>query len=120
MGMPLLAYFTFVAAALLILLNLSSYALPDLGSPIETSQLVGLPKTVELRPDPRPLMTAVNFGAREKESDRQLSRSVSAKYTGPPKRRSARLAKLRRTDHKSARREHVGATYSYTIMMSIH
>jgi len=115
MGMPLLTYFTVVGAALLILLNLSSYALPNLGSPIETSQLVGLAKTVELRPDPQPLMSAVNFGAREKESDSQLSRTVSAKYTSSPK-----LAKPRQTERNGTRRGHDVATYSYDMMMSIH
>jgi hypothetical protein len=119
MRMPLLTYFVVVGATLVTLLNLSSYALPDIGSPIETSQLVGLPKSVELPPDPRPLMSATNFGAREKEgTGSQLSSAVYAK--GTPKRQSARLAKPRQTESKGAVRGNRVAAYSYDMMISIH
>ena len=65
MRMPIFTYLVAAGAALLALLILSSYELPDVGSPINTSQLVGLPK-VEPRPELQPLMTTSNFAAEEK------------------------------------------------------
>jgi hypothetical protein len=74
MRMPIVAYFTVMGTTLLLLLNLSGYALPDVGPPIKTSQLVGLPK-IEPRPDTGPpLMSGFNFGARvaQEGSDTKL------------------------------------------------
>lgn len=63
MRMPLLSYFLIVGAALLGLLLWSSDELSISGSPIVTSQLVGLPKSKPQREPSQPLMTTANFGA---------------------------------------------------------
>ena len=120
--MPILTYFAVVGTALLALLMLSSYELPDAGSPIKTSQLVGLPK-VEPRPDdPQPLMTTYNFAAEKESPTTQTSITAYAQETSAPKRHNAHLTKQRRSASKDTRapREHRVAAYSYDIMMSIH
>ena len=61
MRMPILSYFLIVGAALLGLLLWSSAELPSSGSPIQTSQLVGVPKSEPQRDPSQPLMTAANF-----------------------------------------------------------
>ena len=121
MRMPLLAYFVVIGTTLLALLNLSSYALPDVGSPIKTSQLVGVPK-VEPRPDAEPLTSTFNFGAPKENVATQLPNTIYAKDTSSFKKQSAHLAKQRQTESKdkSTSRERRVAVYSYDAMMSIH
>ena len=122
MRMPIFTYLVAAGAALLALLILSSYELPDVGSPINTSQLVGLPK-VEPRPELQPLMTTSNFAAEEKERPAtQTSSTAYAQETFAPKQQNAQLTKQRQsaTKDKSAPREHHVAAYSHEIMMSIH
>jgi hypothetical protein len=128
MRMPLLAYFVFIGTTLLALLNLSSYALPDIGPPIKTSQLVGLPK-VEPRPDAEPLiLSTFNFGARKESVDKQLPDNIYAKDISSLKGQNTHLAKhthlakRRQTESKDkgAARAHQVAVYSYDAMMSIH
>ena len=75
MRMPIFTYFMVIGTALLALFMLSSYELPNVGSPIKTSQVVGLPK-VEPRPEQQPLMTISNFAA-EKESPATLTSSAA-------------------------------------------
>lgn len=126
MRMPIFAYFTVIGTALLLLLNLSGYALPDVGPPIKTSQLVGLPK-VEPRPEAEsPLMSTFNFGAPvAKESvDAKLPDTIYAKDTSTLDRQKVHLAKQRQLTnkkHPSASRERrVAAVYSHDVMMAIH
>jgi len=128
MRMPIFAYFTVIGTALFLLLNVSSYALPDVGPPIQTSQLVGLPK-VELRPDVQPpSISTTNFGAPMASADAQLPDTISAKDTSMLKRQNVHLAKQRQPtnkNHRSASRErrgaaHVAAVYSHDVMMNIH
>jgi hypothetical protein len=128
MRMPILAYFIVIGATLLLLLNVSSYALPDVGPPIKTSQLVGLPK-VEPRPDAEaPSMSTSNFGAPMVSADTKLPDTIFAKDTSVPKRQSAHLTKERQStnkNHRSASREHrsaawVAAVYSHDVMMDTH
>jgi len=122
MRMPILSYFVVVGTTLLALLTLSSYELADVGSPIKTSQSVGLRK-VETRPDWQPFMTTSNFGAEEKESPAtQTSNAAYAKEIGTPKPQNVHLTKQRQPASKdtSAPRERRGAVYSHDIMMNIH
>jgi len=121
MRMPILSYFVVVGTALLALLMLSSYELADVGSPIKTSQSVGLRK-VELRPDWQSFMTTSNFGAEKESPATQTSNAAYAKELGTLKQQNAHLTKQRQPASKdtSAPRERRGAVYSYDIMMSIH
>ena len=122
MRMPIFTYFVAAGTALLALLMLSSYDLADVGSPIKTSQLVGLPK-VEPQPEPQPLMTSPNFAAEEKERPAtQTSSTAYAQETIAPKQQNAQLTKQRQSASKdtSAPREHRVAAYSHEIMMNIH
>jgi hypothetical protein len=126
MRMPILAYFTIIGITLFLLLNASSYALPDVGPPIKTSQLVGLPK-VEPRPGTEPpLMFTFNFGAPvAKESvDTILPDTVYAKVRGTFTPQKVHLAKQRRPtkkDHPRASSERrFAAAYSHDVMMAIH
>lgn len=128
MRMPIFAYFIFIGATLLLLLNVSSYALPDVGPPIKTSQLVGLPK-VEPRPDAEPpLMSASNFGAPMASEETKLPDAIFAKDTSAPKRQNVHLTKERQPTkriHRTAAREHrssarVASVYSHDLMMDTH
>jgi hypothetical protein len=124
MRMPIVAYFTVIGTALLLLLNLSSYALPDVGPPIKVSQSVGLPK-VEPRPEAEPaLMPTSNFGAPIASVETKLPDTVYAKDTSTPKRQNVHLAKQREhtsKNHRSASRERrVAVAYSHDAMMNIH
>lgn len=128
MRMPILAYFVVIGATLLLLLNASGYALPDVGPPIQTSQLVGLPK-VTPRPDTEPpLMSATNFGAPMASVETKLPDAITAKDTRTLKRQNVHVAKQRQPankNHRSASREHrgaarVAAVYSHDAMMGIH
>lgn len=132
MRMPILAYFIVIGATLLLLLNVSSYALPDVGPPIKTSQLVGLPK-VQPRPDGEPpSMSTSNFGAPMASAETKLPDTIYAKDASAPKRQSVHLTKERQPtnnptnkNHRSASREHrsaarVAAVYSHDVMMDTH
>jgi hypothetical protein len=122
MRMPLVAYFAVMGATLLALLNLSSYALVDVGPPIKTSQLAGLPK-VTPRPDAEPLtVSTFNFGAPKESMPSQLPDTIYAKDTSPPKDQGANLAKRRQAESKdkSAPRDRRAAVYSHDAMMDIH
>jgi hypothetical protein len=121
MRMPIFTYFVLVGTALLGLLILSNYELPHVGSPIKTSQLVGLPK-VEPRPDEQPLMTTFNFEAERASSATQTSSTAYAQETSAYKGQNVHLTKQRQSASKdiSASREHRLAAYSHDIMMSIH
>src|SRR5215813_2215160 len=114
MRMPIVAYFVVMGAALLLLLNASSYALPDVGSPIQTSQMVGLPK-VEPRPDAEPpLMSTTNFGAPMASAETKLPETISAKATSTLKQQNVHVAKQRQPankNHRSASRERRGAAH---------
>ena len=129
MRMPILAYFIFIGTTLFLLLNVSSYALPDVGQPIKTSQLVGLPPKFEPRPDAEPPLTSTsNFGTPMASADTKLPDAISAKDTGTLKRQNVHLTKQRQPpnkNHRSASREHrgaarVAAVYSHDVMMGIH
>ena len=112
--MPILAYFVIVGAALLAFFNVVSFGLSDIGSPIKTSRLVGLPK-IEPRPYPEPLMTTFNFGAEKRASDTQSLDAIYAKDA------SAVKTRLRPASNDvGAPREHRVDVYSHDIMMSIH
>src|SRR5262249_42870224 len=128
MRIPILAYFIAIGTTLLLLLNVSSYALPDVGPPIKTSQLVGLPKKSELRPDaeaPLPLISMTNFGAPMASIYTKSSDTISAIDSSMLKRQNAHLANQRpptNKKHRSASREHrgakrVAAVYSHDVMM---
>ena len=121
MRMPIFTYFMVIGTALLALFMLSSYELPDVGSPIKTSQLVGLPK-VEPRPEQQPLMTISNFAAEKESPATQTSNAAYAQETSAPKQQNAHLTKQRQSasKHTSAPREHRVEGYSHDIMMSIH
>lgn len=126
MRMPIVAYFTVMGTTLLLLLNLSGYALPDVGPPIKTSQLVGLPK-IEPRPDTGPSLTSTfNFGARvAKESvETKLPDTIYAKATNTLKPQNAHLSKQRQSTNKSnlngARERRVATAYSHDVMMAAH
>jgi hypothetical protein len=121
MPMPILTYFVVAGTALHALLMLSSCELPDVGSPIKTSQLVGLPK-VEPRPEVEPFVTTSNFAAEKESSATQTSSTAYAQETSAPKQQNAQLTKQRQSasKHTSAPREHRVATYSHDAMMSIH
>ena len=120
--MPLVAYFAVMGATLLVLLNLSSYALLDVGSPIKTSQLAGLPK-VKPRPDAEPLtLSTFNFGAPKESTTSQLPDTIYAKDTSSLKGQGAIPARHRQTESKdkSAPRERRAGVYSHDAMMDIH
>jgi hypothetical protein len=120
MRMPILAYFVVIGTTLLALLNLSSYALPDIGPPIKTSQLVGLPK-IEPRPDAVPLISTFNFGRLKESVDTQLPDTIYAKDTSKLKRQNVHLTKQRQSKKNSgASSERRVAVYSHDIMMSTH
>lgn len=126
MRMPVLAYFTVVGITLLLLLNLSSYALPDVGPPIMTSQLVGLPK-VEPRPDTEPpLMSTFNFGARvaKENVDNKLPDTIYAKATSTLTSQKLHLAKQRQPTNKNhptaSGGRRIVAVYSHDVMMAMH
>ena len=123
MRMPILAYFTVMGTTLLLLLNLSGYALPDVGPPIKTSQLVGLPK-IEPRPDTGPpLMSGFNFGARvaQEGSDTKLPDTIYAKALKP---QNMHLAKQRQPINKShlnaPPERRIATVYSHDVMMAAH
>lgn len=122
MRMPILAYFVVVGTALLALLVLSSYELPDDGAPIKTSQLVGLPK-VEPHPESEPTMTAsANFAAPEKENQTvQSLNGIHAEQISAHKHKSANLTKRRaETSNAKSGRERRVALYSHDAVMGIH
>ncbi len=121
MRMPMFTYFMTVGATLLALLVLFSYELPDVGSPIKTSQLVGLPKS-EPRADPQPLLTTPDIAAEKESPATQISNSAYAQETSAPKRQNVHLTKQRQSKSKDTRapREHRVAAYSHDVMMSIH
>ena len=120
MRMPILAYFAVIGAALLALLNLSAYALPDVGSPIKTSQITGLPK-VAPRPDAEPLMPLTRFAAAKEPAQADLPAAAYAKADPSPNAQSGHVTKRQQTENKQKRTtgNHV-ASYSYAAMMSIH
>jgi len=119
--MPILAYFAVIGAALLALLNLSAYALPDIGSPIKTSQMTGLPKA-EPRPDAEPLMPPIRFAAAKETAPAQLAAAAAyAKADPSPNAQSEHVTGRRQAENKQKRATgNNGATYSYNVMMSIH
>ena len=121
MRMPIFTYFVAAGTALLALLMLSSYDLADVGSPIKTSQLVGLPK-VEPQPEPQPLMTSPNYAAEKENPATQTSSTAYAQETIAPKQQNPQLTKQRQSATKdtSAPREHRVAAYSHEIMMDTH
>ena len=121
MQMPIFTYFVAAGTALLALLMLYSYELQDDGSPIKTSQLVGLPK-IEPRPEPQPLMTTSNFAAEKENPATRTSSTAYAQETIAPKQQNAQLTNQRQSASKdtSAPREHRVAVYSHELMMSIH
>jgi hypothetical protein len=119
--MPILTYFVAAGMALLALLMLSSYDLADVGSPIKTSQLVGLPK-VEPQPEPQPLMTSPNYAAEKENLATQTSSMAYAQETIAAKQQNPEPTKQRQSASKdtSAPREHRVVAYSHEIMMNIH
>jgi len=121
MRMPIFTYFVAAGTALLALLMLSSYDFADVGSPIKTSQLVGLPK-VEPQPEPQPLITTSNFAAEKENPATQTSSMAYAQETIAPKQQNPQLTKQRQSASKdtSAPREHRDVAYSHEIMMDIH
>ena len=123
MRMPILAYFVFVGTALIGLLLLSSYELPDVGSPIKTSQIAGLPK-VELRPDSELVTTAsYNFAASGKQSQTlQSVNGIHAEQISAHKPKSAHPVKRQQAERNSASigRERRAAKYSHDVVMGIH
>lgn len=123
MRMPILAYFVFVGTALIGLLLLASYELPDVGSPIKTSQIAGLPK-VETQPDREPVTTAsFNFAAPENESEALKSvNGIHAEQINDHKPKSSHPVKRQQTERNSASitRERRIAEYSHDVVMGIH
>lgn len=126
MCMPILAYFSVMGTTLLLLLNLSGYALPDVGPPIKTSQLVGLP-LIEPRPDTEPSsMSTFNFGARvaQESVDTKLLDTIYAKATSTLKPQNVHLAKQRQPTNKShlnaTHERRVATVYSHDVMMAAH
>jgi hypothetical protein len=122
MRMPILAYFVVIGIALTALLDLSSYALPDVGSPIKTSQLVGLPG-VEPRPDRQPVTSAFNFGSAKESVDTQSPERAYAKAPASLQQQNVQLpTKSRQPEKKNseASRERRVAVYSHDAMMNIH
>jgi hypothetical protein len=123
MRMPILAYFIVMGAALIGLLLVSSYELPDVGSPIKTSQLAGLPK-VEARPDIDPMMTtSSNFAAPEKEIQAvQSVNGIHAEQINADKSRSVHPVKRQLAERDSASTAHQPrvAEYSHDVLMGIH
>ena len=120
MRMPIFGYFAVVGVALLALLILSSWELPTVGSPIKTSQVVGISK-VEPRPDRQPLVTTFNF-AREKENVAEKpANAVENKDAGPRKRKDSRArAQDQASKDPGAPREHRVAAYPHDDLMGIH
>jgi hypothetical protein len=121
MRMPIFTYFVVAGTTLLALLMLYSYELQDVGSPIRTSQLVGLPK-VEPRPEPQPLVSTSNFTAVKENPVTEISSTAYAQETIAAKQQNAQPTKRRQSANKgtSAPREHRVAMYSHEIMMSVH
>jgi len=121
MRMPVFSYFAVVGAALLGFIMLSGHALIDTGSPIKTSQLVGLPK-VEQRPDSGPSVMTSTFRVENEKVTPQTAEAAYAKDTRAPKQGNAYLSKQRQAKAKdeSSPPEHRVAAYSYDAMMDIH
>ena len=122
MRMPILAYFVVIGIALTALLDLSSYALPDVGSPIKTSQLVGLP-SVEPRPDPEPVASTFNFGSAKQTVDTQSAEKAYAKAPASPQLQNVQLItkspQLAKKNPEASRERRV-AVYSHDAMMNTH
>jgi len=121
MRMPILAYFVFVGTALIGLLLLSSCELPEVGSPIKTSQMAGLPK-VESRPDSEPVAAvSSNFAAPESQALQSLN-EIRAEQISAHKPRSAHPVKQQQADRNSTSRvrERRVAAYSHDVVMGIH
>ena len=119
--MPIFTYLVVAGTTLLAFLILYSYELQDVGSPIRTSQLVGLPK-VEPRPEPQPLVSTSNFAAIKENPDTETSGTAYAQETIAVKQQNAQPTKRRQSANKgtSSLREHRVAMYSHEIMMSVH
>ena len=96
MRMPLLSYFLIVGAALLGLLLWSSDELSFSGSPIVTSQLVGLPKSKPQREPSQPLNTAANFAAEEAPPARSGDTPLTQEKSAP--RHNSRVAHERKAE----------------------
>ena len=62
MRMPLLAYFSAVGAVLTGLLLLLTHHIEPVGPPVQTSQVIGVPKPFKATPEPPPDLTGLNFG----------------------------------------------------------
>lgn len=128
MRMPIFAYFLVVGTALLALLVVSDYALTDVGSPVKTSQLVGLQK-VEPKADRGPVTTvstnfaaaSTNFAAPEKANpEAHPLNGIHAEQINEHKQKSPRQAKSRQADGDNARSGHSVAVYSHDVVMGIH
>lgn len=96
MRMPIFSYFLVVGAALLGLLLWSSTELPSSGSPIQTSQLVGVPKFEPQRHPPQPLNTAANFAAEEAPPARSGDTPLTQEKSAP--RHNSRVAHERKAE----------------------
>src|SRR5215469_3658810 len=121
MRMPILSYFVVIGTTLLLLLTLSSYALPDVGSPIKTSQLTGLPK-VEPRPDAQPMMPPIAINAPKEPAQNKLPDSIYAKAESFSSQSNAHPTKQQASESKnrrSAPQSRVAAS-SYDAMLAIH
>jgi hypothetical protein len=121
MRMPILSYFGVIGAILGALLNLSAYALPDVGSPIKTSQLTGLPK-LEPRFDAEPMMPRVNFAARKELAESQPATASYAKADSSAVQPSGHLTRQKPIESKPKRSppEKRVAASSYDAMLAIH
>jgi hypothetical protein len=96
MRMPIFSYFLVVGAALLGLLLWSSDEMPSSGPPIQTSQLVGLPKSAPQREPSQPLMTTANFAAEEPHPSRSGDTLLTQEKSVP--RHNSHVARERKVE----------------------
>lgn len=67
MRMPLLAYFSAVGAVLTGLLLLLTHHIEPVAPPVQTSQVIGVPKPFKATPEPPPDLTGLNFAAEHEQ-----------------------------------------------------
>jgi hypothetical protein len=116
--MPVFAYITVVGTALVALLSLFAYVLPDIGSAIKTSQMVGLPK-IERGPEAGPLVTTFNFGAPKNYVDTASLNAIYAKDIGTLKQQNVHSTKRQSASTDlSASHQHRAPIYSYDAMLN--
>lgn len=118
MRMPLSSYFVVMGSTLTVALIYISDRIEPLGSPVPTSQIVGITKPFKPEPERSPYkVTGTNFAAAYKPA------SARAAHEPKPTRRADSLPQQQTADNAEARRvpswKHI-AQNPIAALMSIH